>query len=131
MSSNFTSGTPDTSSTMKTTQDFYDDSVRSGASSASSGDALRAELSNLKTDLDALMSKASGLTDRELSDARDKLVGKFRSMRHAAQGVATEANRQLHHGMDVTTDYVKEKPLQSVAIATGVGLLLGAVLRRH
>jgi ElaB/YqjD/DUF883 family membrane-anchored ribosome-binding protein len=98
---------------------------------AREGAALREELANLKSDLDALMSHASTLTDRELSEARDKIMAKFSSMRYAAKGMATEASRQINRGVDVTSEYVKDRPLQSVAIATGVGLLLGAALRRH
>lgn len=130
METNYSSGTPENvsgSSASGQGRSYYDESVNAGASGAS----LRTELSNLKSDLDALMARASTLTDRELSEARDKLIGKFSSMRYAAKGVASEASRQLHQGVDATTDYVKDKPLQSVAIATGIGLLLGAVLRRH
>jgi ElaB/YqjD/DUF883 family membrane-anchored ribosome-binding protein len=93
--------------------------------------SLREELSNLKADLDALMSHASTLTDNELREARDKIMAKFSSMRYAAKGMASQAGKQINRGVDVTSEYVKDRPLQSVAIATGVGLLLGAALRRH
>jgi ElaB/YqjD/DUF883 family membrane-anchored ribosome-binding protein len=43
---------------------------------------------------------------------------------------ASDAKQQLNQGVDVTTEYIKERPLQSVAIAAGVGFLLGALLRR-
>lgn len=98
--------------------------------SPSTGEMLREELSNLKSDLDDLVSRASNLTDEELRDAWEKTMAKFSSMRHAAKNMAAEANKHLNKSVDATTDYVKEKPLQSVAIATGVGLLLGSVLRR-
>lgn len=129
MSKNYSSSDIENSTNPASSQgrDYYNESMSTG----STGATLRAELSNLKSDIDALMERASSLTDRELSESRDKLISKFSSMRHAAKGVAAEASRQMHHGVDVTTDYVKEKPLQSVAIATGIGLLLGAVLRRH
>lgn len=93
------------------------------------GEALRTELSNLKSDLDTLMSRASTLTDRELSDARDRLLSKYRSMRYTAKGMADQASQQFNESLEATTDYVKDRPLQALAIATGVGLLLGAVLR--
>ncbi len=91
---------------------------------------LRNELSNLKADLDALMSKATSLTDVELRDARDRLMQQLDSWRYSAKGMADQASEHLSQGMDMTSDYVKEKPLQSVAIAAGVGLVLGALLRR-
>ncbi|MDB5761262.1 MAG: hypothetical protein JWQ21_257 [Herminiimonas sp.] len=107
---------------------IYDDAAGTAQQSSSK---LREELANLKSDLDALMAHASTLTDRELGEARDRIMAKFSSMRQSAKGMAAEAGKQINHGVDLTSEYVKERPLQSVAIATGVGLVLGAVLRRH
>lgn len=130
MDTNYSSGISGSGSNMGNTPGAgaYDDVPGNSQESRSS---LREELANLKSDLDALLTHASTLTDRELGEARDKMMIKFGSMQTAAKGMAAEAGRQITHGVDVTSDYVKEKPLQSVAIATGVGLLIGAVLRRH
>ena len=91
--------------------------------SSSSGHDLRRDLADLKKDLDALLGKASTLTDRELHDARDRLFVKFGSVKDAAQ-------EQFQQGIDLASDYTKEKPMQAVAIAAGIGLLLGALTRR-
>lgn len=91
---------------------------------------MRDELSMLKSDLDALMSHASTLSENELQEARDRILARFSSMRYAARGIAEQATRQISQGRDITVDYVKDKPLQSVAIAAGIGLLIGAMLRR-
>ena len=91
---------------------------------------LRDELSNLKSDLDALMLHASTLSESELREARDRILARFSSMQFAAKGIAEQAGRQFNQGREITTDYVREKPLQSVAIAAGVGMLIGALLRR-
>lgn len=136
MSTNLSSGTPNTGATMPNnsgitageTEGVYNSAT---AAKRQSGANLREELANLKSDLDALLARAADLTDAELSEAQDKILAKFASMRHAAKGMAAEASRQFNHGVDVTSEYVKEKPLQSVAVATGVGLLLGMVLRRR
>lgn len=92
---------------------------------------LRQELGNLKNDLDNLVSKASGLSERELSEAYARMMTKFSSMRFAAKGIAAEASRQLNQGVDITSDYVKAKPLQSVAMAAGFGLVLGMLMPRR
>lgn len=92
---------------------------------------LREELSNLKSDLDALMSHASTLTEIELREARDRLMASFSSMRYSARGLANTAGKQINQGMDVTVDYVRDRPLQSVAIAAGVGALVGLLLTRR
>jgi ElaB/YqjD/DUF883 family membrane-anchored ribosome-binding protein len=130
MDTNYSSGLSDDGSNMgsKVGAGTYDDTAET---SRQSGYSLREELANLKRDLDALMAHASTLTDRELSEARDKMMAKFSSMQNTAKGMAAEASRQFTQGVDATSDYVKEKPLQSVAVAAGIGLLLGAVLRRH
>lgn len=107
----------------------------SGANATSGGiggktTRMRDELSMLKSDLDALMSHSSTLNDNELQEARDRILARFSSMRYAARGIAEQATKQFSQGRDITVDYVKHKPLQSVAIAAGVGLLIGAMLRR-
>jgi ElaB/YqjD/DUF883 family membrane-anchored ribosome-binding protein len=88
-----------------------------------SGTGLRSELADLKKDLDALLAKAGTLTDRELREARNRIFAKVGDM-------STTAREQLNYGVDITADYVKERPLQSMAIALGVGLLLGVATRR-
>lgn len=91
-------------------------------SAGATGD-LRGDLADLKKDLDVLLGKASTLTDRELRDARDRLFTKFGTVKDAAQ-------EQFQHGVDIASDYAKEKPMQAVAIAAGIGLLIGALTRR-
>ena len=102
---------------------------RSGAQS-SGALGMREELANLKSDLDALMSHASTLTESELREARDRILARFSSMRYAARGMAEQASRQFSQGRAMTADYVRDKPLQSVAIAAGAGLLLGLLFKR-
>jgi ElaB/YqjD/DUF883 family membrane-anchored ribosome-binding protein len=127
MNADLSSGLSDNGSNQGSTG-VYDDAP---SCMRQSGSDLRSDLASLKSDLDQLMSHASTLTDRELHEARDKLMQKFGSMQNTAKGLASEASKQITHGVDITSEYVKDRPLQSVAIATGVGLLLGAVLRRH
>jgi ElaB/YqjD/DUF883 family membrane-anchored ribosome-binding protein len=93
--------------------------------------SLRSELSNLKSDLDALVNRAPNLSDEELSQAHAKLMTQFSSLRHAAKGIASEASRQLNRGVETTADYVKDRPMQSVAVAVGTGLLLGMLFKRR
>jgi ElaB/YqjD/DUF883 family membrane-anchored ribosome-binding protein len=92
---------------------------------------LRGELADLKSDLDTLMMRAPSLSDDELSQAHSQLMAKFSSVRHAAKGIASEASRQLNRGMETTSEYVKDKPVQSVAAAVGAGLLLGLLFKRR
>jgi len=93
--------------------------------------ALRADLSNLKNDLDSLVNRAASMSDEELSKAHTQIMAKFSSVRYAARGMASEASRQLNRSVETTTEYVKEKPMQSVAVAVGTGLLLGILFKRR
>jgi len=92
---------------------------------------LRSELSSLKNDLDALVNRSASMSDDELTQAHAQLMAKFSSVRYAAKGIASEATRQLNRGMESTTEYVKDKPMQSVAVAVGTGLLLGLLFKRQ
>jgi ElaB/YqjD/DUF883 family membrane-anchored ribosome-binding protein len=92
---------------------------------------LRSELSGLKNDLDALVNRSASMSDDELTQAHAQLMAKFSSVRYAAKGIASEASRQFNRGMETTTGYVKDKPMQSVAVAVGTGLLLGLLFKRR
>jgi len=100
------------------------------SATAPSTATLREDLQTLKADLDTLLGHAAELTDAELHDAQERILAKFSSLRFAAKGIAVEAGRQFHHGVEVTTGYVKEKPLQSIALAVGFGTLLGVIISR-
>ena len=93
--------------------------------------SLRSELSGLKNDLDALVNRAPSLSDDELTQAHRQLMAKFSSVRFAAKGLADQATQQLNRGVETTTEYVKDKPMQSVALAVGTGLLLGLLFKRR
>lgn len=125
---------PITSGTSGTSANFSEAAgIRSDHRSSTHGGTatgLREELTHLKNDLDALMSHASTLTESELREARDRMMARFSSMRYSARGMAAQAGRQFSQGKDMTVDYVRDKPLQSVAIAAGAGLLLGMLMRR-
>ncbi|GAB3549542.1 hypothetical protein GCM10027343_31500 [Noviherbaspirillum agri] len=104
--------------------------AKSGATQRTAA-ALRSDLSSLKNELDALVNRSSTMSDDELTKAHAQMMAKFSTMRYAAKGIASEASRQLNRGMETTTEYVKGKPMQSVAVAVGTGLLLGLLFNRR
>lgn len=89
------------------------------------------EMTSLRSDLDDLISRISSMSSMEMVAAKENLLSKIETSKAAAKGVATEITHQLHHGVDVTTDYVKERPMKSMALATGVGILLGMLISRR
>ncbi|MDO9419949.1 MAG: DUF883 domain-containing protein [Herminiimonas sp.] len=104
--------------------------ARSAKSATASTATLRDDLQTLKADLDTLLGHAAELTDAELHDAQERILAKFNSLRVAAKGIAVEAGRQFNHGVEVTSDYVKEKPIKSISLAVGFGVLLGVIIGR-
>lgn len=104
--------------------------MRTGAMQRTAA-TLRSELSSMKNELDALVNRSSSMSDDELTQAHAQLMSRFSSVRYAAKGIASEATRQLNRGMESTTEYVKDKPMQSVAVAVGTGLLLGMLFKRR
>lgn len=91
---------------------------------------LRSDLQLLKTDIDSLVTHAVDLTDAELSDAYEKLTSKVAYARQSAREFADKASDTIHHGVDVSTGYVKDRPKQALALALGIGTLVGIILAR-
>ena len=111
-----------------TTRGIYNE-AKSGAQRSAA--TLRSELSSLKNELDSLVNRSTSLSDDDLMQAHAQLMAKFSSVRYAAKGIASEASRQLNRSVETTTEYVKDKPMQSVAVAVGTGLLLGMLFKRR
>lgn len=133
METNFSSptagnGSDKVSSTTPGTRGMYGEAKGAAPRSAAS---LRSELSNIKNDLDALVNRAASMTDDELTQAHAQLMAKFSSIRYAAKGIASQASQQINRSVETTTEYVKDKPMQSVAVAIGTGLLLGLLFNRR
>ena len=95
------------------------------------GAVAKDEMATLRSELDDLISRISSMSDLELVAAKEKLLAKIESSKVAAKGVASDITQQLNHGVGVTTDYVKERPLKSMAVAAGVGILLGMLISRR
>ncbi len=94
------------------------------------GFRLRDELSNIKSDLDALMTRTSSITEKETKEAREKIISRFNSAKSAMKDFASETGQQVHEGVEHAADYVQKRPMQSVLLAAVIGLALGALLRR-
>ena len=95
------------------------------------GAVAKEEITTLRADLDDLTSRFSSLSESELIAAKEKILTKIESSRVAAKGIAADVTQQINRGVGVTTDYVKERPLQSVVVAAGMGLMLGMLISRR
>ncbi|MBI1276044.1 hypothetical protein GC177_08745 [bacterium] len=82
---------------------------------------------------EALSAKATGNTVN-LSEAAAHMKEDMYEVANAAGCKARllldDASTELEHAKDVVTAQIKEKPIQSSLIALGVGVVIGALLRR-
>jgi ElaB/YqjD/DUF883 family membrane-anchored ribosome-binding protein len=70
----------------------------------------------------------------EAGEARERIESTIRERVEKLQKTASSLTSKVKsHGkdaLDTIETHAKDKPLQTIAIALGVGVLLGAVLRR-
>jgi ElaB/YqjD/DUF883 family membrane-anchored ribosome-binding protein len=85
-------------------------------------------MADVKDQLNDLVGHASDMSDIELREAHARLMRQYRSLRSGSRRMARHASYQLARGVETTGDYVKDRPLQAVAFAIGVGVLLGVAL---
>ncbi len=89
----------------------------------------------LLNDLRTLVAEAEGLMGGDITDqARDKLEH-LRERLSDAQERLTElyatAKEKVTEGARRTDETIRSHPYESLAIALGIGVLLGALLRRN
>lgn len=101
------------------------------SASKQAGALVSSEMSNLRADLDDLISRIPNLSDADLEEAKEKLMTKMASAKEVAKIVAADARRHFNEGVDCSRGYVKEHPLQAVGYAAAIGFLLGLLISRR
>jgi ElaB/YqjD/DUF883 family membrane-anchored ribosome-binding protein len=99
---------------------------------------LRQDLDSIKGDIMALQDDL-GIALRDLVAAgkgeagavKDKLESEVRDRLARLSEKADELAKQGRRAVDGVESIIEEKPLQSVGIALGVGVVLGALLARR
>ena len=92
-------------------------------------DALRADVARLSAQLSAYIDEEkttwSRFLAREAKHAKSALDGKLGDVGAKASEYGDAAKHQAEDLQKATLDYVNRKPLQALAIAAGIGLVLG------
>lgn len=101
------------------------------AASKNIGVVAQQEVTGLRADLDNLLANLASYSELELIAAKENILAKVEATKVAARGVTADVSQQFNRGVDVTTDYVKERPLQSVGIAAAIGVLVGMLISRR
>jgi ElaB/YqjD/DUF883 family membrane-anchored ribosome-binding protein len=95
------------------------------------GAVAREEVENLRADLDDLISRIPHLSDIDLEEAKERLMGKIASTREAAHDLAYDAREQFDYGVERTKECVREHPLESIGYAAAAGLIIGLLMSRR
>ena len=83
---------------------------------------------------DAVREKAQHATQnlRDLGNqVRDAATEKYNQFSEQAKGYYSQGREAAQEFEQTLESYVQEKPIQSILIAAGVGLLLGVLWKRH
>ncbi len=92
---------------------------RSNQATANHND-VRQELNALKDDLMTLRSDLGRTANAAIDGGRE-----------ACNHLADKAAEEINHGVDAARETVSHRPLTAMAVAAGVGVLLGALICRR
>jgi len=110
---------------------MLDNLSRNAASSINDrADDATSDVKNLVKDAQALLNAAAALTGKKADELRERgmqLLDVAQGKAGKYQDQAMVKGKELAQSADV---YVKDNPWRTVAVAAGVGLLLGVVLGR-
>lgn len=93
-------------------------------------DALKDDLSLFKADLAAAMRDLVEAGKATSGEARERLEAAVHEKLDRLNDAASNLADRGRAAARTAGRYVEEKPIQSLAIAFGVGVLVGAVLRK-
>jgi ElaB/YqjD/DUF883 family membrane-anchored ribosome-binding protein len=86
-------------------------------------DVIKDDLVKLREDIAKLTASFKDVTSETVRDRVGALRGRI-------DEIAGDARAQGRHAMDELADHIEERPLTSVLIAFGVGVLLGRLFDR-
>lgn len=93
--------------------------------------ALLAEFNALVNDTEALLKHTSEAAGEQVDELRQTLTDNIARAKTLLKDSEQSLKEQAQAAVNATETYVQDKPLQSIAIAAGVGLLLGLLIGRR
>jgi ElaB/YqjD/DUF883 family membrane-anchored ribosome-binding protein len=95
--------------------------------SSEAADDLRQDAHTLADDARALLDATAGLTDEKIAEARQRLLAALESGKQTCARLTDKALQ----GAQAVDQTIRSNPYQSLAIAFGVGALLGFLVSRR
>jgi ElaB/YqjD/DUF883 family membrane-anchored ribosome-binding protein len=90
-------------------------------------DALRNDAGTLAQDAGALLNATAEITDEKVTQARQRLTEAVNSSKQMLVRLQEKASQ----GVQVADQAIRSNPYQSIAVAFGVGALLGYLITRR
>jgi ElaB/YqjD/DUF883 family membrane-anchored ribosome-binding protein len=96
-----------------------------------SPDQLIKNIQKLMDEVEATIAKSTDGSASPISDNLSALRDRFTDAKAKAQGYYKVAKQRIVDGAQTADDTIRSHPYESLAVALGVGVLLGALLRRR
>lgn len=94
-------------------------------------DTLVEDLKIVMRDAEALIKATSAQTGEKIQEVRVRAEESLRQARERLSLIEAEALKRAREVAEVTEEYVRENPWQSLGIAAGIGLVLGILISRR
>ena len=94
------------------------------------GAELARQIAQLRADLEALTASLGDLAQGKASSLLGQLQGRVAALGGTVEAAMMDKLAGAEATFDEVTDYARRKPLHALAMAAGVGILLGLLLGR-
>jgi ElaB/YqjD/DUF883 family membrane-anchored ribosome-binding protein len=92
---------------------------------------LAAQLDALRADVRALAETLAQMGDSTSQSLRATLEQSFADLKAKGSATVAETEAKLEGTLDDAATYARQKPLQALGIAAGLGMVLGLLLGRR
>ncbi|HEX3729651.1 MAG TPA: hypothetical protein VHV47_07590 [Opitutaceae bacterium] len=96
-----------------------------------SPEQLIKNIQKLMDEVEAVVAKSTDTAGSALGEKLGDLRERFNSARTSAQGYYKIAKRKVADGAEAADETIRSHPYESLAVALGLGVVLGALLRRR
>lgn len=104
-------------------------SLKTDGNGKDSAKDLDAEIAALREDIAAITSTLGNIAKSRTSEARSEVERAGRKAVAKGEEALETAQQNFEHAEDEFKTMIRDKPIQSVLVAAGVGYLLSKVLR--
>lgn len=94
-------------------------------------ETLIQNIQKLMDEVEAAVAKSGDAADKGLGHKLDALQDRLSHATDRVRGFYASARKQVSAGAQRTDETIRSHPYESLAVALGVGVLLGVVLRRR